>query len=60
MWALLAAGLSLYADPPDERRFGRAALWAVAALLFGGLPIVLLAWRVATRRAGAYDPNVSR
>ena len=60
VWALVAAGLSLYADPPGGRRFGRAALWAVAALLVGGLPIVLLAWQVATRRTGAYDPNVSR
>src|SRR5919108_2465616 len=57
VWALLAASLSLYTDPPSGRRFGRAALWAVAALLLGGLPIILLAWRVATRRARAYDPN---
>ena len=60
VWALVAVGLSLYADPSGGRRFGRAALWAVAALLLGGLPIIVLAWRVATRRARAYDPKVSR
>ena len=60
VWALVAVGLSLYADPSGGRRFGRAALWGVAALLFGGLPIILLAWRVGTRRARAYDPKVSR
>ena len=60
VWALIAVGLSLYADPPGGRRVARAALWGVAALLFGGLPIILLAWRVGTRRARAYDPKVSR
>ena len=60
VWALVAVGLSLYLDPSGERRPGHAALWAVAAFLLGGLPIVVLAWRVATRRAGAYEPNVSR
>ena len=59
IWALVAAGLSLYADPPRERMYGRAALWALAALLLGGLPILFLAWRVASRRA-AQEPNVSR
>jgi hypothetical protein len=60
VWALVAAGLSLYADPPGGRRVGRAVLWAVAALLLGGLPIVLLAWRIGTRRTRVYEPNVSR
>ena len=59
VWALVAVGLSLYADPPRERRWGHAALWALAALLLGGLPILFLAWRVATRRA-VQEPNVSR
>ena len=60
VWALVAAGLSFSADPPSGRRFGRAALWAVAALLLGGLPIIFLASRVAKRRARAYEPKVSR
>jgi len=59
VWALVALGLSLYADPAGERRPGHAALWAVAAFLLGGLPIVVLAWRVAHAR-GRYEPNVSR
>ena len=59
VWALIAAGLSLYADPPRERRWGHAALWALAALLLGGLPILFLTWRVATRRA-VQEPKVSR
>ena len=60
IWALIAAGLSLYGDPQGKRRFGRAALWAAAALLFGGLPIIVLAWHIAGRRAPVYEPNVSR
>jgi hypothetical protein len=59
VWALIGAGLSLYADPPGRRRVGQAALWALAALLLGGLPILFLAWRIATRRA-VQEPNVSR
>jgi hypothetical protein len=59
VWALLGFGLSLAADPPGGRRLGPAVLWAVAALLLGGLPIILLAWRVGARRARAYEPKVS-
>jgi hypothetical protein len=59
IWALIAGGLSLYTDPPGARRWWRAALWALAALLLGGLPILYLAWRVAIRRT-AQEPNVSR
>jgi hypothetical protein len=60
VWAVLGFGLSLSADPLGGRRLGRAVLWAVAALLLGGLPIILLAWRVGARRSGAYEPKVSR
>jgi hypothetical protein len=59
IWALIAAGLSLYTDPPGARRWWRAALWALAALLLGGLPILYLAWRVASRSVNQ-EPNVSR